>query len=218
MIYEEVSPEAPLQQGDIFRAVPKIRVTLTRMPHFDGQEFRSSDWNDIADGGAISALFRVEPTPAIVLTPDCDALRAELITLAEIRPFAQVEGKAKDAKASKSLMKIITQQARINQKWFYLPHGEVAGFVERMAADFRSVISIPREDLEVIRSLRVARLRTPAIEHLRERLAEFYRRYPYDEWYPLDPAEFKAYIADKGGAENIKPFPWQEKEPEPAEE
>jgi len=211
MIYEEVSPETPLQQGDIFRAVPKVRVTLTDIPHTSGEGFQVDNWIDIADGSPTRALFRTEATLAIVLTPDCDVLRAEVIALAEIRPFSQVEGKAKDAKVAKSFMKIITQQARINQKWFYLPPDGLFGLDDRMAADFRSVISIPREDLEAVRSLRVARLSSPAIEHFRERLSEFYRRYPYDEWYPLNQEEFEKYLKDKGDAEDIKPFPWQEK-------
>jgi len=63
----------------------------------------------------------------------------------------------------------------------------------------------------------VARLRTPAIEHFRERLSEFYRRYPYDEWYPLNREEYQKYVADKGGDEDIKPFPWQEQDDAAAE-
>ena len=210
MIYEEASPEAPLQQGDIFKAIPKVRVTLTDILYSEGEDFRVSNWTDIATAPPVKALFHTEATPAIVLTPDCDSLRAEVITLAEIRAFVHVEGKAREITAAKRFMKIITQHARINQKWFYLPSDNLTGFSERMAVDFRSVISIPRTDLEGIQSLRVARLKTPAIEHFRERLSEFYRRYPYDEWYPLDEEEFKEYLKDKGYAEDINPFPWQD--------
>jgi hypothetical protein len=69
-------------------------------------------------------------------------------------------------------------------------------------------------DLEAARAMRVARLVSPAIEHFRERLGEFYRRYPYDEWYPLNPDEFAAYRADKKDDPDIKPFSWQEKKGE----
>jgi hypothetical protein len=215
MIYVAASPDAPLQQGDVFRTIPKVRVTLTNIPYAEGEEIKVANWPQIvADHQDVQGFFKVEQTFAIVLTPDCDSLRAEVIALAEIRKFADVEGNAKDATAPKSLARIITQHARINQKWFYLPPDALTGFGERMAVDFRSVISIPRADLEAARAMRVARLVSPAIEHFRERLGEFYRRYPYDEWYPLNPDEFAAYRADKKDNPDIKPFPWQEKKGE----
>jgi len=58
-----------------------------------------------------------------------------------------------------------------------------------------------------ILQLRLARLNQIAVEHFRERLSEYYRRYPYDEWYPLDKAEFEEYRRDK--PEPTEPFPWQ---------
>lgn len=45
-----------------------------------------------------------------------------------------------------------------------------------------------------------------AYEHYREKIAEYFRRYPYDEWYPLSKEEFKVYNDEKGP---VEPFPWQ---------
>ncbi|WP_155996384.1 hypothetical protein [Verrucomicrobium sp. 3C] len=45
-----------------------------------------------------------------------------------------------------------------------------------------------------------------ADEHFRERIAEFFRRYPYDEWYPLNQDELQTYLEEYPDA---KPFPWQ---------
>ena len=38
------------------------------------------------------------------------------------------------------------------------------------------------------------------------RLSDYFRRYPYDEWYPFDKAEFAAYLEVNPGT---PPFPWQ---------
>lgn len=218
MIYEAVSPAEPLLQGDIFRSLPSVRTSLRDMLRATNEGDELVQWTDVADVAEPSHfLFETAPVPSIVLTPDCDALRAEFIVLAEIRPFAAVEGKAKTASSPKSFMRIITQHARLNQKWFYLPPHEIPRFAERMAVDFRAVVSVPREDLEGLRALRVARLRSPAIEHFRERLSEFFRRYPYNEWYPLNREEFDEYIKDKG-REEIRPYPWQVADDKPSDD
>lgn len=71
--------------------------------------------------------------------------------------------------------------------------GETVGFAEKMAVDFRSAIRVPGDDLHSLRRLRRGRLNPEADEHFRERLSEFFRRYPYDEWYLLNAEEFGEY-------------------------
>jgi hypothetical protein len=66
---------------------------------------------------------------------------------------------------------------------------------------------LPRGELGDLRKLRKGRLNITAYEHFRERIAEFYRRYPYDEWYPLDKAEMETY---KNEYPDATLFPWQE--------
>ena len=104
----------------------------------------------------------------------------------------------------------ITQQARKNLKWFYLPPEGRIGFSRRMAVDFLVTIRIAREDLWEHRHLRKGRLIPEADEHFRERLAEFFRRYPYDEWYPLEKAEFAEY---KKSYPETEPREWQKEPP-----
>ena len=213
-MYLPVEIDAPIQQGDIFTAIPSVRLSLRNIPHAaasSSDEIHVADWIDLAESAeSTHFILDIKPAAAMVLTPDCDALRGEVITLAEIHPFGEVEGKARQTTSPKKLAKIITQHSRINVKWFYLPKAEQVPFTERMAVDFRAVLSVPREDLEEVRSLRCASLGPPAKEHLRERLADFFRRYPYDEWYPLDQEQFAAYKKDKGGDPDIVPFPWQD--------
>jgi hypothetical protein len=146
---------------------------------------------------------------AIVITQDCDAVRAPEIALCEVAPFRQVELRSKETTAPKKWMSTITQHARINQKWFYLPPDAGIGFGDKMAADFRMVLRVGQDDLDVLRAhLRIGRLNAIASEHFRERIGEFFRRYPYDEWYALNREELQAYRADK--PEPIQAFPWQE--------
>jgi hypothetical protein len=45
-----------------------------------------------------------------------------------------------------------------------------------------------------------------ADEHFRERIADFFRRYPYDEWYALNHEELAAYQQEYP---DTNPYPWQ---------
>jgi hypothetical protein len=148
----------------------------------------------------------VRPVAAIVATQDCDALRSRDITLCEIRAFRDVERKSKDTTSAKSWKNLITQHARINQKWFYLPPDDQIGFEDKMAVDFLVTLCLPLEDLKNLRGLRRGRLNNLADEHFRERISEFFRRYPYDEWYALSNSELEAYQKEYP---DIAPFPWQ---------
>jgi hypothetical protein len=75
-----------------------------------------------------------------------------------------------------------------------------------MAADFYVTIRVAREDVEELRHLRQGRLNDIATAHFRERIAEFYRRYAYNEWYPFSPDELAEYKKDYPDADA---YPWQ---------
>jgi hypothetical protein len=172
-----------------------------------GNEPELLSWTDVCrTSETVTALLAVKPVTAIVAFQDCDAVRAPDITLCEIRSFRDVERWSAQTTAPKKWVSIITQQARLNFKWFYLPPDSALGFVDKMGVDFQVVFTVPRLDLEELRHLRKGRLNDVAEAHFRERIAEFFRRYAYDEWYPLNPEEFEAYENDHTGA---APFPWQ---------
>lgn len=207
MIYEFPENAEPIRQGDIFIGLPRIDISLNEVLVAEEKEERIVTWAEIAERGIpVNIIVPSRPVTAIVASQNCDALNSRDITLCEIREFKDVEGKSKNTTSPKSWKNIITQQARINQKWFYLPPDPKIGFKQKMAADFRVTLRVPREDLESLRSLRKGRLSSIADEHFRERIAEFFRRYPYDEWYPLDEKEMEAYNREYPDA---KPFPWQ---------
>jgi hypothetical protein len=208
VIYDPVASDAAIRQGDIFVGIPRVEAGLETVVLYEqGGETIECPWRDIVRAGReVVALLPVRPVTAIVATQDCDAIRSDDITLCEVRPFREVERKAERTVSPKSWKAILTQQARFNQKWFYLPPDGRLGFADKMAVDFRITLSVPRVELEGFRDLRKGRLNNVADEHFRERIAEFFRRYPYDEWYPLNPEELKAYLDEYPDAE---PFPWQ---------
>lgn len=207
MIYEFPDRSEPIRQGDIFVGLPRIDVSLNNIVIIDEKEERLANWIDIVESNKpVNILVSARPVTAIVASQDCDALRAPDITLCEIREFADVERKCKETKSPKSWINIITQQARINLKWFYLPPDEKLGFKDKKAVDFMVTLRIARVELEELRNLRKGHLNEIAGEHFRERIGEFFRRYPYDEWYSLGKDELQAYIKDYS---DIKPFPWQ---------
>ncbi len=213
MIYDIPDPQAPIRQGDIFRQIPRVDLDPARLLVVSDsvhQKTEVLDWLKIATRAARTpALVTIRPVYAIVITQDCDAGRVEDISLCEVDRFDVVYPAGKDAKYPKRTMDLITKQSRVNLKWFYLPREPRIEFEAPMAADFQSVLRVPRTYLEEnIAALRLARLNQIADEHFRERLAEYFRRYPYDEWYPLDKAEFDEYRRSK--PEPIQPFPWQE--------
>jgi len=86
-----------------------------------------------------------------------------------------------------------------NPRYFYLPANGSFGITERMSVDFRGVIRVGREDLLDLRTdYRIGRLNHVAGEHFRESLAQFFRRYPVNEWYPLTKEEVAVYAKEQG--------------------
>lgn len=208
MIYDLPEPSSPISQGDIFIGVPILDLPVDHIPTIEDQDdAKLLTWEEFASvGQTVVGVVAVRPTIAIVGIQECDALRAPNITLFEVRPFRDVERKSKDTNKPSKWVPIITQHARVNQKWFYLPTDERLGFFEKMGVDFLTSISVPRVALERLIGFRKGRLNETARQHFRERLAEFFRRYAYDEWYPLTREELTEYQKSNPDA---APFPWQ---------
>ena len=210
----------PIRQGDIFRWLPKPEIglgdaKLPILPETEENGVREIDWLQLAEeSGVAYATIQVRPVCGIVISQDCDTSRSPNITFAEIRPFADVYPNYSDDKTkTKGLVDFVTRHARVNYSWYYLPEYDRFQFARKMAADFESVFDVPREMLEAYKEqMRLGRLDDDvAWPHFRERVAEYYRRYPYNEWYPLNSSELDAYEEDK----KIKVDPryrWQPKQ------
>lgn len=206
MIYDYPNNNEPIRQGDIFLGIPKVEIEFASgLPTCSAtDEMERIPWEDIVEsGGAAPALLPVLPVPAIVASQDCDARWGDSITLCEIKEFSEIEKDAATAKPA-GMVNIITRHARWKLKWFYLPPDETIGFDKKMGVDFFSTIRVPRVDLEKLIELRKARLKPVACDHFRERIAHFYRRYAYNEWYPLNKEEMEIYP----NKDALKPSDW----------
>lgn len=212
MIYDVLEPSSPISQGDIFFNIPILSLPPDELTVIGEDDLPARlSWEEFASANQpASAIIGVQPTIGIVGTQECDALRAPEITLFQIRSFRDVEGKSKDTKKPASWVSLITQHARVNLKWFYLPADENLGFSEKMGVDFLTPIRLPRQVLQHLIGYRKGRLNEIARQHFRERLSEFFRRYAYDEWYPLNREELAEY---RKANPDVEPFDWQ-KEPE----
>jgi len=211
MIYEFPEKTEPIRQGDIFVGIPKPEIELSQgLPIIDeDQNIETVPWMEVAaDEQPITVVLAVQPVTAIVLTQDCDARRAADITLCQIRDFFDVErGVSKETTPKKLIGKIVSQ-SKVNLKWFYLPPNNRIGFSERMAVDLLTTLRVAREDLQSLIPLRRGRLNAVAEDHFRERVAYFFRRYAYDEWYPFGKDEIE-YYPNYATLEPSDLFPWQ---------
>lgn len=215
MIYEAPSFDAPIQQGDIFRGIPRIEISLGALSVLEeDDQLEKKAWKDIlsvnkpAKSETVIAVLPIKPVLAMVITQNCDATRGHSISLCEIDSYLTEKEKANPPTTPKKWQSKIMEDIRKIPRLFYLPADESVGIGERMAVDFRSVLRVHRTDLEAMREHRIARLNDVATEHFRETLAQFFRRYPVNEWYPLTREEFEAYAESKK-PELVEPYPWQ---------
>ena len=212
MIYEFPAQTEPLRQGDIFRGLPRVDLSLQEISVIEeGNQPEAVSWDSLKDRvEPITAVVGLRSVWAVIITQDCDTVRAPDITLCEIKAFSDVV-KVPAPANPKAWGSLLRTQATANLKWFYLPQEPRLGLDGRHAVDFLATLRIARVDLENARNLRRGRLNTTADEHFRERLAEFFRRYPYNEWYPFTKEEFKAYRAGHPQEESIiKPYEYQQ--------
>jgi hypothetical protein len=213
MIYLSPPSDAPIQQGDIFRGIPRIDITLDSLSLLEEGEQIATTWHDIITGDDLSqpitAVLPVKPVLAIVITQNCDAVRSPALSLCEITDFLTEAEKASPPKNAKSWMSKILKTITERPSIFYLPASDLPDLAGRKAVDFRSVLRVLRVDLEKMKDNRIARLNNVAYEHFRESLAQFFRRYPVNAWYPMNKEEFEAY-AETQKTEHIEPYSWQE--------
>lgn len=211
MIYLQPEPAEPIKQGDIFRDMPRADISLYRLIEVQEDRLVETTWQHILDKGTSNPTIaaEVKRVSSIVITQDCDALRSPDIALCEIMEFGDVIRISLPA-TTKAWTRLIRRESRVNLKWFYLPPDDQLGFQDRMAVNFQSVIRVSRDDLDKLKGiLRVGCLNGVARKHFRERVGNFFRRYPYNEWYPFSREEYNEYVQEQSDAEDIPPYDWQ---------
>jgi hypothetical protein len=209
MIYDQVDNQGPIKQGDIFVGVPRADFSAAELTLIEQDECRQTTWSDtLADGSAIegvAAIIPIKAVMAIVISQNCDTARGEFISLCQIDKFSAVVSTTPTT--PKKWASLIVRHSRDNLRYFYLPQDVSLGINERMAADLRILLRVRRADLEGMLSNRICRLNHQGKEHFRESISQYFRRYPYDEWYTLNKEEFEEY--ENGSVEPIERFPWQ---------
>ena len=191
MIYEPVTLEENLHQGDIFYNLPFIRIDLENLSILlDESEFKEVSWGNL-DQDEIVSLAYIEKSHAIVLSQDCDCLRSPYITLVAISPWE------KNYKTDKNWMNKIIQLNRHSPSKMYLPTNKDYNINVRMHVDFEKIFNISRKNLESLNNLRICRLNVESMEHFREKTAFYFHRYAYTEYYPLNKKEMNEYEKDQ---------------------
>lgn len=209
MIYDQVEDASPIKQGDIFIGVPRIDFSAADLTIIEEDECRQTTWKDTLEVGSstvgVAAVVPVKAVMAIVISQNCDTARGEFISLCQIDKFSAVVNTTPST--PKKWASLIVKHSRDNLRYFYLPPASAFGISERMAADLRILLRVRRTDLEEMLGNRICRLNHRGKEHFRESISQFFRRYPYDEWYTLSKDEFEEY--EKGSPEPVERFPWQ---------
>lgn len=215
MCYDLLEEDFSIRQGDIFYPLPCPEFNLTRMQVLEkvgSQEMLTldSDWNSLCEQDSIVISVALQKTWGIVATQNCDASRIPDISFFQIMPYLSINQTPPPEDKHDKWISIITDRSCKNASIFYLPIDERLGICERMIINFHKVFHLPREDLVNNIKLRKGRLARVAYEHYRESIAQYYRRYPYNEWYSLNSDEAAFYIS-KGRCEEDELYPWQRK-------
>jgi hypothetical protein len=211
--YDLLEPDCSIMQGDIFYPLPCAEINLAKMQALkkvSSQEMLATDsnWDSLSGQNNIVISVAVQKTWGIVATQNCDASRIPDISFFQIEPYRYINDRAPPEERHDSWISIITDRSCKNASLFYLPVDERLGISERMVINFHKVFRLPRLDLVNSIKLRKGRLTKVAYEHYRESIAQYYRRYPYNEWYSLNNDE-AAFYASKGRCKEEDLYPWQ---------
>ena len=189
MCYDLLESDCPIRQGDIFYPLPRTEISLNNMQSLQkvGESTMAavvSNWDSLQDREEIVISTALKKTWGIVATQNCDASRIPSISLFQIEPHQDII--RTPPKDSKGWIGVLTDRTCKNASWLYLPKDERLEIKDRMIINFHKVFQVPRLDLENNIKLRKGRLGNVAYEHYRESIAQYYRRYPYNEWYPMN--------------------------------
>ena len=219
MCYNLLENDQPIRQGDIFYPLPYTILSLEALQTISMAGLKASNWDDIKDtvkdnkeDDPVVISIGLRKTWAIVASQDCDASNAPNISLFQIEPFIDVYHS--QPSSSKGWVGTLTERLCKNASWFYLPKDDSMGINSEMAVNFHKIIQLERVDLEQNKVLRKGRLADFAYEHYREAIAQYFRRYPYNEWYPFnkDQLEYYATNVRKCKIDDIMPkYPMNEK-------
>jgi hypothetical protein len=211
VVYDLLETDCPIRQGDIFYPLPYTEVSLNNIQSLQKNDRAEmavavSNWDGLLEREEIVIITALRKTWGIIASQNCDASRIPNISLFQIEQYHTVN--PTPPTNPKKWITTLTERACKNASWFYLPIDERLGIHDRMIVNFHKVFQIPRADLERNIKLRKGRLVDVAYEHYRESIAQYYRRYPYNEWYPMNREEAALYV-DSGKCVSDDLYAWQ---------
>lgn len=118
MIYEAIASTEPIQQGDIFRNVPRVDFSLSSLAIVDeDDEAKEMTWRDalaLNSSAPISAVLAVKPVTAIVVTQNCDASRGQTLSLCQIEDYLSAFNLTQPPKNPKGWQSLLMRMSRTN--------------------------------------------------------------------------------------------------------
>lgn len=195
MIYTPVPSQDPICQGDIFYKLPFLRFDLKNLQYINSDhDVVQGSWNEkIEDNTWI--LANVQKVYAIVLTEDCDCIRNPYISFILITPWN------KKCENAKTWMQEIININTKGLTGMYLPPDPTYQMNKRMLIDFATIFHIDRDGLKQMLNLRLCRLNEEAKNHFRDKISHYFKRYAYEEYYPLNSEEMDQYVLKNQNSE-----------------
>jgi hypothetical protein len=204
-----------LGQGDIFSSLPFIEIDSPKVVELiaEGDQLvpKEIDLVNYISSQPRETNLAVKSTlqAAIIITQNCDLLRSDYVSYCKVTRLRNVEKNMSDSQGKR--IKFLTKTYREQAKYYYLPAEQPYGFEEDMAVDFSSIHQIKKEVLEQLLNKRTSRLNDMALDHFREKMANYFKRFAYDGWYVLNKSDFEFYLNTLEENEKVRtsPYGWQ---------
>ena len=217
-IYEELNEEISINQGDIFLNLPFVQIDDAKILTFNGEKGVEKDLSKHTYKDQINtkAITKLKVLPGIIISQNCDILRSEYLSFCAIRPLEEVDGTYKNDFAKKSdldkkKIDYFTKKYKFQEKYFYLPIDKTKIFQTRMAVDFSTIFQVKTEVIKKLLKGRKLKLNKIASTQFRQKMSNYFLRFVYDPWYPLNKDEFEVYLDGLSGSEKTRtdPCDWQ---------
>lgn len=215
-----------IDQGDIFISIPVIRLETNSIEQIIETESGDIQFKNmplstyIPDESKKTNLVvsSIEWKTGIIITQSCDASRDEYLTFCEIKKIEDVDKVYANDIANgeiKRKVKFLAKKEYVHQhKYFYLLQDPAFFDGEKMVIDFKTIFQVKKDIIENLQNKRIAKLSEIPLEHLRVKLANYFKRFAYDSWYILNKNEYDVYYTEEKKNANanelklVKPYPW----------
>lgn len=220
-IYDEVNEDSSIKQGDIFLNLPFVLIKDSKLSTFENDlkgveiDLGKYTYKELKD---TNILVNMRVLPGIIISQNCDILRNNCLSFCAIRPLEEVDATYKNGISQKrdldkKKIDYFTKKYKSQEKYFYLPNDNRSIFLKKMAVDFSTIFQIKTEVIKQLIKGRRLTLNNIALLHFRQKISNYFMRFVYDPWYPLNREEFEAYLnnsVNDSERDITEPYDWQE--------